>query len=32
MTGTAIAGKPYTTACSPNKMIFPGAFEKIAGI
>ena len=24
-TGTAIAGCPYTTACSPNNMIFPGA-------
>ena len=25
VTGTASAGRPYTTACSPNRMILPGA-------
>ena len=25
VTGTANAGRPYTTACSPNRMILPGA-------
>src|SRR5512138_1350324 len=25
LTGTARAGRPYTTACSPNKMILPNA-------
>jgi len=32
VTGTAIAGRPYTTACSPNNMIFPGAEAEIAGM
>jgi hypothetical protein len=27
-----MAGRPYTTACSPNKMIFPGAVAEIAGM
>ena len=25
------AGRPYTTACSPNRMIFPGAEEVVIG-
>lgn len=25
VTGAAIAGRPYTTACSPKRMILPGA-------
>jgi hypothetical protein len=25
VTGTAMAGRPYTTACSPNKIALPGA-------
>ena len=28
--GTAIAGKSYTTACSPNKIVFPGVEIEIA--
>lgn len=28
-TGAAMAGRPYTTACSPNKITFPGADAEI---
>ncbi len=31
VTGTARAGRPYTTACSPNRMILPGAEEVVTG-
>ena len=31
ITGTAIAGRPYTTACSPNRITFPGAVGRECG-
>src|SRR5215213_4732038 len=32
VTGTAKAGRPYTTACSPNRMILPGAEDLVIGL
>jgi len=32
VTGTASAGRPYTTACSPNRMSLPGAEDVVIGL